>query len=150
MIYAQVDEIRWQELEQEIKRTSELKWYRRLKVIQQSVKRQSVPKIASLFDLDQATVRDYIHRYNKGGLAGLKPDYGQGRPTEIGLTKAEMEELISRSPSQFEKLDTGARNWSQALLCDYFWHYHQLKISQSGISDALKRLDIVWRRAKKK
>ena len=150
MIYAQVDETGRQELEQAIKANPEMKWYRRLKVIDQSGKGQSVSEIASLFDLDAATVRSYIHRYNQGGLAGLKPAYGQGRPAEISLSKAEMEALIKRSPSQFAKLETGARNWTQALLCQYFCHYHQLEISQSGVSDALKRLGIVWRRAKKK
>ena len=109
-----------------------------------------ISEIAELFYLDPATVRSYIRRYNKGGLAGLKPDYGQGRPPEISYNKAEMEALISRSPSQFEKLETGARNWSQRLLRQYFRQYHQLEISQSGMSDALKRLGIVWRRAKKK
>ena len=64
--------------------------------------------------------------------------------------KVEMEELIKRSPSQFDKLESGARNWTQALLSQYFWHYHHLEISQSGVSDALKRLGIVWTRAKKK
>ena len=150
MIYAQVDEAGRKELEQEIKANPEMKWYRCLKVIDQSSKGQSVPEIGALFYLDPSTVRSYIHRYNNGGLAGLKPDYGQGRPPDISLSKAEMEELLKRSPSQFKKLETGARNWTQELLSLYFWHYHQLTISQSGISDALKRVGIVWRRAKKK
>lgn len=150
MIYAHVNEAGRKELEQEIKANPEMKWYRRLKVIDQSSKGQTVPEISALFYLGPSTVRSYIHRYNQGGLAGLKPDYGQGRPPDISYSKAEMEALIKRSPSQFEKLETGARNWTQALLSQYFWHYHQLGISQSGISDALKRLGIVWRRAKKK
>lgn len=150
MVYAQVDEAGRKELETEIKANPELKWYRRLQVINQSSKGQSAPELAELFYLGPQTIRRYIQRYNAGGLGGLKPDYGQGRPVEISLSKTEMEELLKRSPSQFEKLETGARNWTQDLLAQYLWHYHQLKISQSGISDGLKRLGIVWRRAKKK
>jgi len=120
-----------------------------LKMIDQSSQGQSVSEIVGLFYLHPSTARSYIHRYNSGSLESLKSDYGVGRSVEITLSKAEMEELISQSPSQFEKLEPGARNWPQGLPCQYLWPYHQPNISQCGISDTLKRLGIVWRRAKK-
>jgi transposase len=122
----------------------------RLKVIDLSAKGQKVSELAAIFDLSENTVRGYINRYNQGGLAGLKADYGQGRNKTITLSKDELVELLRRSPSQFEKLETGARNWNQALLKQYLCHYHQIEVSQSAISGLFKRLGIPWNRAKKK
>jgi len=150
MLYAKVSQERSQEIEEALKRAEKAKWYRRLKVIDLSAKGKDVSEIAILFDLSEGTIRAYIHRYNEGGLEGLRAAYGPSRKAEMSLSKEELEELLKRSPSQFEKLETGARNWSQKLLQQYLWHYHQLKLSQAAISGSLKRLGIVWRRAKKK
>ncbi len=150
MLFSEVSQESQQELEAALKTAQKANWYRRLKVIELSAKGYQVPELATLFDLNAGTIRAYIHRYNRGGLAGLKAAYGPSRKAEISLSKEALEALLKRSPSQFEKLKTGARNWSQKLLGQYLWHYHQLKISQAAISGSLKRLGIVWRRAKKK
>ena len=59
-------------LEGELKATKDAKWYRRLKIIQLSSQGEKVSKLASMFDVCKATVRDYIRRYNLGGLKLLK------------------------------------------------------------------------------
>ena len=150
MLYAKVDQTAREALNQAIKTSQNVKWYRRLRVIDLSAKGQKVNEIAAIFDLSENTVRGYINRYNQGGLAGLKADYGQGRNKTITLSKDELVELLRRSPSQFEKLETGARNWNQELMKQYLCHYHQIEVSQSAISGLFKRLGIPWNRAKKK
>lgn len=150
MIYAKVNEAERDEINKALKTAQKVKWYRRVKVIDLSAKGEQVSKIAELFDLNENTVRGYINRYNGGGLAGLKPNYGPGRKVSINLSKEELSEVIGRSPSQFEKLETGARNWNQGLMRLYLKQYHQLEVSQSVISDTFKRLGIPWNRAKKK
>ncbi len=150
MLYAKVNETAREALNKAIKTVTNVKKYRRLKVIDLSAKGQKVSQIAAIFDLSENTIRDYIKRYNQGGLEGLKPSYGQGRNKSMTLSKDELIELLRRSPSQFEKLDTGARNWNQALLKQYLWHYHQIDVSKSAISGTFKRLGIPWNRAKKK
>lgn len=150
MLYAKVNEATEKALKQAIKTAQNTKWYRRLKVIDLSIKGQKVGEIAAIFDLSDNTVRGYINRYNQGELEGLKPNYGQGRNKTITLSKDELTELLERSPSQFEKLETGARNWNQALMKQYLREYYQIDVSQSGISGLFKRLGIPWNRAKKK
>ena len=150
MLYAKVDQTGRKILKQALKKAQTIKEYRRLKVIDLSEKGQKVGQIAAIFDLADNTVRGYINRYNQAGLEGLKPNYGQGRNKTITLSKDELIELLRRSPSQFEKLDTGARNWNQALLKQYLSEYHQIDISKSAISGTFKRLGIPWNRAKKK
>ena len=150
MPYAKVNQAAREALNQAIKTAENAKWYRRLKVIDLSAKGQKVSEIAAIFDLSDNTIRDYINRYNQAELEGLKPGYGQGRNKTITLSKDELSELLKRSPSQFEKLDTGARNWNQALMKQYLWEYHQIDVSQGAISGLFKRLGIPWNRAKKK
>ena len=150
MLYAKVNQAAREALNQAIKTARDAKWYRRLKVIDLSAKGQQVSEIAAIFDLSDNTVRDYINRYNQGKLEGLKPNYGQGRNKTITLSKDELSELLERSPSQFEKLETGARNWNQALMKQYLWEYHQIDVTQSAISAKCKQLGIPWNRAKKK
>ena len=150
MLYAKVDQTGRKVLNQALKKAQTIKEYRRLKVIDLSEKGQKVGQIAAIFDLADNTVRGYINRYNQAGLEGLKPNYGQGRNKTITLSKDELIELLRRSPSQFEKLDTGARNWNQALLKQYLSEYHQIDVTKSAISGTFKRLGIPWNRAKKK
>ncbi len=150
MLYAQVDEAGREALNQVLKTAKNVKWYRRLKVIDLSAKDQTVAEIANIFDLSDNTVRVYIKCYNQGGLEGLKANYGQGRNKTITLSKDELSEVLGRSPSQFEKLNTGARNWTQTLMKQYLWAYHQIEVSQSAISAKFKQMGITWKRAKKK
>ncbi len=150
MLYAKVNQKAREELKQGLKTAQKAKWYRRIKVVDLSAKGRKVSEIAELFDLSDNTVRDYITRYNQGGLEGLKPNKKQGRKAAIMLSKEELGEILERSPSQFEKLETGARNWNQALMKQYLWHYHQIDISQGAVSGTFKRLGIAWNRAKKK
>ena len=150
MIFAKVIDEGLKLLEKELKSTKDAKWYRRLKIVQLSSKQRTVSQLAKDFDLSQATVRDYITRYNEGGLEALKRGNSNGRPPRINMTKAEWEELLRRSPCQFEMLNTGARNWSQRMLAQYCSQYLGVQITQSAISALLKRLGIKWNRGKLK
>ena len=116
MIFAFINDENIELFEKELKETKDAKWYRRLKILHLSYKGLTVPQLAQEFDLSSATVRDYIKRYNQGGFFELKRSYSKGRPPKLELSKEELEELLRRSPCQFEKLNTAARNWTQHLL----------------------------------
>lgn len=148
MIYANVDAQGQKALEQEMKETKDKKWYRRLKIIDLSGQGRSVPEIATIFNLSQGAVRAYIKRYNDGGLSGLQPSYGQGRPLMMAWDQAKWLELLGQALSDFEKLDTGAQNWTQALMAQYLAQYEEVEVSQTSVSLMLKRVGIKWKRAK--
>lgn len=150
MLYAKMDDKARLELEQEMKQTKEKSWYRQLKIIDLSNQSYSVPTLADIFDLDPATIRSYIKRYNLDGLTGLAPDYGQGCPPKIEWTKEQWLELVHQPPSQFELLNTGAQNWTLALLKQYLQSCEAIEISQATISRQLKAHEINWRRARLK
>jgi transposase len=150
MLFAQVSEQGQKELKMALSAAQDAKWYRRLKVIDLSTQGHQVPALADLFDLNEASIRRYIKQYNEGGLARLQPGKSPGRQASIPLSKGEWETVLAQRPSQFELLQTRARNWSQPLLQRYLWHYHQVEVGQGTISSTLKRHGISWKRAKKK
>ena len=150
MLHAQLTTEEKQQLQDEIKQAKKAKWYRRLTIIDLSSQGYTVPKLAEMFSLSQATIRTYIHDYHAGGLAGLQPNQSPGRPKTLQWSKAEWDDLLYQSPCDFEQLESGAQNWNQALLKQYFARYHQLQISQGTISKALRAVGIHWRRAKLK
>ncbi len=150
MLFAQMTKKEEKELKTTIKSTANAKWYRRLKIIDLSAQGHRVPELAKWFDVGEGTVRKYIKKYNGGGLKRLQPGEIPGRSASIPLSKEEWEDVLAQRPSQFKKLGTRARNWSQPLLCEYLYQYHQIEVKQGTISKTLKRQGISWKRAKKK
>lgn len=150
MIYAVVRAESRDELRGELLTTQDAKWYRRLKLIELSSSGIPAPNLAEMFDLCPATVRDYIHRYNRSGLDELRRASSPGAPEKIPLTKAQWEDLLHQSPYQFERLKTAARNWTQELLVTYLQQYHGRNVTQSAICKHLKRIGLRLNRGKLK
>ena len=148
MIYADVNAQDREAIQSEITATADVKWYRRLKVIDLSAQGHSVPDLAQMFDLTEATIRSYVHRFNDAGLVGLKPEYGKGRPAMVNLTKSQWLDVLSQAPADLEQLNSAAQNWTQALLQQYLEAYHQITVTRPTISKALRKAGIRWRRAK--
>jgi transposase len=83
MLYArQPTDEEYQELQrmvrQEVGRVS-----RRAQIVLASVRRNSVPDIATIFGVSRHTVRLWIHRFNAYGPAGLYDEERSGRPRKI-------------------------------------------------------------------
>ena len=148
MLHAQVSPGDRARLHEAIHSATETKMYRRFKIIDLSSQGYSVPALAQLFDLSEATVRSYIHAYNHGGMTALQPAYGQGRPQLLNWSQAQWQDLLAQSPANLSRLDTQAHNWTQAHLRRYPKLYHQLAVSQPTLAKSLRRAGIRWRRAK--
>ena len=128
------------ELQVELKKAKDVKWYRRLKVIQRSMAGRRVPQLVEEFDLCAATLRSYIKAYNQGGIEGLRPGKSSGRPPKVGqLRKEDWGEILQQTPNQYEKLDTDSRTWTLGLLVRYAQAYLDQEVCFQTISAALKR-----------
>lgn len=148
MIYAELKQEGRTALQKAMRTVKKSKDYRRYKAVDLSSQGYDVPKIAEILDLSAATVRRLIHQVNASGVEALEAAYGKGRPLALAWTKAEWEELLAQAPAHFAKLETGAQNWTQHLLCQYLQEYHELTVSQRTISSAIKRVGLNWRRSK--
>ena len=72
ILVKKLSNIERQELGKALKRAKNTKWYRRLKIIELSSKGYFVSELSKMFGLSDVTVRNYIHRYNEGGLNALR------------------------------------------------------------------------------
>ncbi len=135
MIYAEIpDSNAQQELDDAIKEAKVKSWYVRLLIIALSAKRCTVQKLSEMFSVCQATVRNYIHSYNEGGLDGLQPVKQPGRPPKLAhWTKAAWNRILECTPNQYEKLNTESRQWTLDLLVVYLKEYHNIEVCRSSV-----------------
>ena len=136
MIYAKIKN--QEELNNALKSSQNKNWYRRLQVIQLSSKEYSVEDLGEIFNLSKATIRNYIHSYNHGGLENLKPSKSTGRPPKIAhWTKEHWDEKLEKTPDQYERLNEPSRQWTLNLLKKYLKEYYQIEVSISNIYKCL-------------
>jgi len=141
MIYAKIKGEKEQKRLDDALRASEKKnWYRRLQIIFLSAQEYSVQKLSEMFELCEATIRDYIHAYNQGGLNKLKPAKPPGRPPKIGnWTEADWDKVLEQTPNQYEKLNTQSRQWTLERLQVYVREYHDIDVDISNIYRSLRK-----------
>ena len=92
-----------QQLDDELLAAQEKKWYRRLIIISLSAQRYSVKELSEMFKLSEATIRRYIHAYNRDGISGLNPNKSPGRPRKIShWTMADWDKVLERTPDRYD------------------------------------------------
>ena len=112
MIYAELrDGSALERLDAALCEATKLQWYRRLLIIKLSAtEHMSVPKLARMFNLSDASVRSYIHKYNTSGLDALMPKSPPGCRGKIThFSKSDWNRLFEQTPNQYENLETGSR-----------------------------------------
>ena len=141
MIYANIkNEEEHKRLDDALKASRNKNWYRRLKIIALSAAKHTVKQLSDMFDLCEATIRNYIHSCNQGGLDKLKPGKPSGRPPKIPhWTKKDWDKVLEQTPNQYEKLNTQSRQWTLERLRLYLKEYHQIDVSISNIYRSLRR-----------
>jgi transposase len=141
MIYATIssEETR-KRLYDAIEEAKDVKWYIRLKIIAVSATKKTVKELSDMFDLCDATIRNYIHDYNNGGLDQLAPDKSTGRPPKISnWTKQQWDEVLEQTPNQYEKLNTQSRQWTLERLQKYVKEYHDIDVCLSSVYNSLMK-----------
>ena len=141
MIYATISSEEAQKrLDEAIEEARDVKWYIRLKIIALSAAEETVEELSQMFNLCEATIRNYIHDYNQGGLEQLAPGKSTGRPPKIGQwTKAQWDEVLEQTPDQYEKLNTQSRQWTLEQLQEYVKEYHGIEVSLSSVHNSLMK-----------
>lgn len=141
MIYADVKDSKSQEeIDEQLQTAKDKKWYRRLMIISLSAQRYTVKKLQEMFQLSQATIRRYIHAYNHSGIKGLEAKQSPGRPSKIAdWTKEAWDQVFEKTPNQYEKLDTGSRQWTLKRLANYVREYHRIDVCLATVYNSLRQ-----------
>lgn len=141
MLYATISSEEAQKrLKEAIEEAKNVKWYIRPKVVALSATKQTVKELSQMFDLCEATVRNYIHDYDKGGLEQLAPGKSTGRPPKIGnWTKEQWDEVLEQTPNQYEKLGTQSRQWTLERIALYLKEYRGIEVTIQSINNSLRK-----------
>ena len=150
MLYAQATPQDIKALEYAMKQNKNIREYQRMHIIQLSLSGKTVPELSKLFNRCKATIRDYIKRYNQGGLKPLKGQTSSGPRIQIPFNQTQWEALLRQNPCQFEHLNTAVRNWSQALIVTYLHRYHNVTVTRQAVAANLKRHGIRLNRGRLK
>jgi transposase len=88
--------------------------------------------------MDRQTLRDWVHRYNNEGLAGLSDRHGGGtRPLLSPEQEAELAQWVQQGPSLAEH---GVVRWRRADLARAIAAKFGIVLAERSMSDVLRRL----------
>ncbi len=124
---------------------------RRSQILLKSHERQKPQAIAQALHCSDQTVRVAIHGFNEEGVACLT-EKSHARHDQVPLIDAagcaRLQELVHLSPRTFGH-ETSV--WTRPLLAQQLHKegYTVREVSETSVSNALARVGISWRRAKK-
>jgi transposase len=118
----------------------------RIRMVLLSNRGYSVPEIARIFECDEATVREWIRRFESEGLPGLKDRPRQGRPLRADAAAQERLRRTVRAGPRGAGYSGGT--WTVLLLQIHLIAVEGLTVSCATVRRLLLRLDFRWRRPK--
>jgi putative transposase len=118
----------------------------RIRMVLLSSRGYSVPRIAEIFECDEATVRGWLERFAGEGVAGLCDRPRAGRPRKADAAAREViRQQVETSPAEAGYL-FGC--WTVATLAAHLAAAVGLRVSQATVRRALLALGFRWRRPK--
>lgn len=97
--------------------------------------------------MDAQTLRDWVHRYNESGVAGLRDRPRSGRPCRLDEGRqAALKALILKGPDP--KRDDGLSAWRLRDLCDLAAVRFKVRYSATGMLRLVKSLNLSRQKAR--
>jgi transposase len=116
----------------------------RIHMVLLSERRYSVGQIAQIFDCSEATVREWLERFEAEGIQGLRDRPRSGRPCKADAVAREAIRLqVESTPSAF---GYAFGFWTVVSLCAHLATQLGLCLSGATLRRVLHALDYRWRR----
>ena len=129
-------------------RSSEAFTLRRCQILLASARGQRPAQVARQWSWATQSVPNAIHAFHTQGLASLQAQSRRPKRTRLVLDAAPLRALLHERPRAFGK---PRRTWTLGLAAEGCWErgLPPYQVSIEPIRQALKRLGISWRRAKR-
>jgi transposase len=116
----------------------------RMRMVLLSSRGYTVPQIAAIFECDEATVRQWLRRFEAAGAAGLRdrPRPGRPRKADAGAREA-IRRQVEAPPAA---AGYGFGFWTVAALTAHLAAVLAVALSQSTVRRTLRGLGYGWRR----
>jgi transposase len=116
----------------------------RIRMILLSDRHYRVPQIAQIFECDEATVRQWIERFEAEGVAGLRDHPRSGRPRKADAVAREtIRQQIEVPPLAFGYF---FGFWTLVTLCSHLATTVSLYLSRATLRRLLRSFGYRWRR----
>ena len=115
----------------------------RAQMVLLSARGYSVPQLAELFEVGQDVVRQWLHRYQQAGAAGLEDRPRPGRPPRDRLARPIVDTQASNSPRAVGLVQAC---WTVGLLAAFLRARFRLALSPSSVRRHLKAGGWRWAR----
>lgn len=90
--------------------------------------------------MDRQTLRDWVHRYNAAGIAGLRSGHGPGKPAALtGAQMAELKALVLQGPDPEKH---GVVRWRCVDLRAEVVRRFTVEVTERTIGKWLRKLDL--------
>jgi len=126
-------------LRREARRTKDVAAARRMLALAMVFEGASRTDAAKAAGMDRQTLRDWVHRYNEQGLAGLSDKTGNVGPKPLlsPEQEAEVAEWVRRGPDPVEH---GVVRWRRADLARAIAAKWGVQLAERSMSDVLRRM----------
>lgn len=95
---------------------------------------------ASACGMDRQTLRDWVHRYNAAGIAGLRDAPRSGRPPALSRTEMqELKELVLAGP---DLAQDGVVRWRCIDLCSVIKQRFAVEVHERTVGKLLRRIGL--------
>jgi transposase len=124
-------------------RTEPARMVERARIVWLASQGLRVPAIAQQLRLCQPTVRAWLRRFNRRGLAGLQEAARPGRPATY--TPEQVSAVIATSLSKPQDLGLPFASWTLDRLAAYLQEGKGIPIKRSRLDELLLREGLRWR-----
>jgi len=128
------------EVEERIRSTKDRRMYERLQTIRLRLIGRSVLEISEILNRSDKTIRNYLHAYEKEGLAGLAMRFSPGPNQRLTKEQRELlkQVIVNRVPADVGF--TAKFNWTLQIIADYIEREYGYTYSIRGVSKLMERM----------
>ena len=90
--------------------------------------------------MDRQTLRDWVHRYNAEGIAGLKSGHGPGKPPSLNMEQmAELKAMVLKGPDPEKH---GVVRWRCVDLRAEVARLYSVEVSKRTVGKWLRKMEL--------
>jgi transposase len=136
------DDMPPQELRRQARTEKDPRVVRRILAIASALEGMSRGASARAAGMDRQTLRDWVIRYNRAGVAALSDHWGAGRPCRLTEgQQATLKAIVLQGPDPDED---GVSTWRLVDLCRIVRERFGVAYGETGMARLMHSLDLSW------
>jgi len=119
----------------------------RLFIVYQVAKGLSSRKLEDLYNMSFKQITNWVHRFEEGGLEGLKDKEGRGRKERLSLNQKQTIVFLLKNESP-EKFGYNTGTWTGPLLISWIIKEFDIEFKKAQIYNIIKALGFSYQKGK--